>query len=134
MSQASVLKAALDPLRDRPEELIEVILRQAGVIEQLQKELAELKQQIKDINDRNDGLSAKVEELAKKAARQAAPFRIDEKHRVVERKRPGRPKGHPGVCRAVPDHVDEHIDVPLPACPHCGGAVAGVEPIEQFIE
>ena len=61
MSQASLLKAALDPLRDRPEELIEVILRQAGVIEQLQKELAELKQQIKDINDRNDGLSAKVE-------------------------------------------------------------------------
>jgi hypothetical protein len=24
--------------------------------------------------------------------------------------------------------------VPLPACPHCGGAVEGVEPIEQFIE
>ena len=83
MSQASFLQSALDPLRDRPEELVGIILRQAGMIEQLQKELAELKQQIKDINDRNDGLSAKVEELARKAARQAAPFRIDEQHRIV---------------------------------------------------
>jgi|HubBroStandDraft_1064217.scaffolds.fasta_scaffold59799_1 transposase len=134
MSQASVLKAALDPLRDRPEELIEVILRQAGVIEQLQKELAELKQQIKDINDRNDGLSAKVEALEKKAARQAAPFRIDEKHRVLERKRPGRAQGHPGVFRAVPDHVDEEIVVPLGACPHCQGRVGPRRPVVQYIE
>jgi len=134
MSQASVLKSALDPLRDRPAELIEIILRQAGVIEQLQKELAELKQQIKDINDRNDGLSAKVEELEKKAARQAAPFRIDEKHRVVERKRPGRPRGHAGVCRALPDHVDEEIVVPLAECPHCGGPVSSRRKVVQYVE
>jgi hypothetical protein len=74
MSQASLLQSALDPMRDRPEELIEIVLRQAGVIERLQKKLAKLKQQIKEINDRNDGLSAKVEELARKAARPAAPF------------------------------------------------------------
>jgi hypothetical protein len=113
MSQASLLKAALDPLLDRPDELVEIILRQAGVIEQLQEELADLKQQIKDINDRNDGLSAKVEALEKKAVRQAAPFRIDEKDRVVdrvvERENPGRAQGHAGVCRAVPAHVDEGI-------------------------
>jgi transposase len=134
MSQASFLRSALDPLRDRPEELIGIILRQAGMIEQLQKELAELKQQIKDINDRNDGLSAKVEELAKKAARQAAPFRIDEKHRVVERKKPGRAKGHPGVCRAVPDHVDEEIAVPLVECPHCHGPVGPRRTVVQYVE
>jgi hypothetical protein len=134
MSQASLLKAALGPLRDRPEELIEIILRQAGVIEQLQKELAELKQQIKDINDRNDCLSAKVEELAKKAARQAAPFRIDEQHRVVERKKPGRPKGHPGVCRAVPDHVDQEIVVPLVECLRCHGPVGPRRPVVQYVE
>jgi hypothetical protein len=134
MSQSSLLQAALDPLRDRPDELIAIILRQAGMIEQLQKELAELKQQIKDINDRNDGLSAKVEELAKKAARQAAPFRIDEQHRVVERKKPGRPKGHPGVCRAVPDHVDEVIVVPLVQCPHCRGPVRARRRVVQYVE
>jgi transposase len=134
MSQASVLKAALDPLRDRPDELVEIILRQAGVIEQLQKELADLKQQIKDINDRNDGLSAKLEALEKKAARQAAPFRIDEKHRVVERKKPGRAQGHAGVCRAVPDHVDEEIVVPLAECPHCRGPVRSRRRVVQYIE
>jgi hypothetical protein len=134
MSQASVLKSALDPLRDRPDELVEIILRQAGVIEQLQKELAELKQQIKDIHDRNDGLSAKVAELEKKEARQAAPFRIEEKHRVVERKRPGRPKGHPGVCRAVPDQVDEEIVVPLVECPHCRGPVGPRRRVVQYVE
>jgi len=134
MSQASLLKAALDPLRDRPEELIEIVLRQAGVIEQLQKELAELKQQIKDSNERNDGLSAKVEQLARAAARQAAPFRIDEEHRVLERKKPGRPKGHPGVCRAVPDHVDEQIVVRLMECPHCRGPVRSRRRVVQSIE
>jgi hypothetical protein len=69
MSQASLLQCALDPLRDDPEELIAIILLQAGVIEQLQKELAELKQQVKDSHDRHDGLLAKVAGLEKKAAR-----------------------------------------------------------------
>jgi transposase len=134
MSQTSLLRAALDPLRDRPEELIEIVLRQAGVIEQLQKELAELKQQIKEINDRNDGLSAKVEEWARKAARPAAPFRIEEQHRVLERKKPGRPKGHPGVCRAVPEAVDEEIVVPLVECPHCHGRVGPRRTVVQYVE
>jgi hypothetical protein len=34
----------------------------------------------------------------------------------------------------VPDYVDENVEVPLPACPNCGGPVAGVAPVEQFIE
>jgi transposase len=134
MSQTSLLKSALDPLRDRPEELIEIILRQAGMIEQLQKKLDELKQQIKNINDRNDGLSAKVAQLERKAARQAAPFRIDEKHRVAERKRPGRAKGHRGVFRAVPDYVDEEIVVPLVQCPDCRGPVGSRRTVVQYVE
>jgi transposase len=134
MSQAALLQAVLDPLRDRPEELIAIILRQAGMIEQLQKELAELKQQLKDGNDRNDGLSAKVQELETKAARQAAPFRIEEDHRVQERKKPGRAKGHPGSCRAVPDHVDQEIVVPLVECPHCHGQVGPRRPVVQYVE
>jgi hypothetical protein len=39
MSQTSLLQSTLDPLRDRPEELIALILRPAGMIERLQKEL-----------------------------------------------------------------------------------------------
>ena len=134
MSQSSQLRPVVEALRDRPEELIEIILRQADAIEQLQKEVAELKQEIKDSNDRNDGLSAKVDELEKKAARQAAPFRIDERQRVAEPKRPGRAKGHAGCCRAIPNRVDEQIVVPLVACPQCGGAVGPRRKVVQYIE
>jgi len=72
--------------------------------------------------------------LEKKAARQAAPFRNDEKHRVLERKRPGRPEGHAGVCRGLPDHVDEEIVVRLVDCPHCRGPVGPRRKVVQYIE
>ncbi len=134
MSQSSPLKPALESLRDKPEELIEIILRQAGVIEELRQDVEQLKQQIKDLNDRNDGLSGKVDELERKAARQAAPFRIEDKDRVVEPKKPGRAQGHEGSSRALPDHVDEEIRVPLAACPRCGGALKERRAVAQYIE
>jgi hypothetical protein len=134
MSQSSQLKPVVEALRDRPEQLIEIILRQAEAIEQLQKEVAALKQQIKDTDDRNQGLSAKVQELERKTARQAAPFRISEKHRATDPKKPGRPKGHPGSHRRIPDHVDEEITVPLQSCPQCGEPVKAGRQVVQYIE
>jgi len=134
MSSTSALKPALESLRDKPDQLVEIILRQAGVIDELRQEIEGLKQQIKDLNDRNDGLGTKVEQLERAVARQAAPFRIDDKHRVVARKRPGRPQGHPGSSRSIPDHVDEEIFVPLRGCPHCGGEVGPRRPVVQYIE
>ena len=113
MSEASPLKPTLESLRDQPDKLIEIILRQAGVIDELRKEVEQLKQQIKDLHDRNDGLSTKVEQLSRAAARQAAPFRIEDKDRVAQPKKPGRPKGHPGSFRAIPEQVAEEIIVPL---------------------
>jgi transposase len=134
MSQSSQLRPVVEALREQPEELIKIILRQADAIEQMQKELADLKQQIKDSNDRNDGLAAKVEALEQKAARQAAPFRIEEKDRVAQPKKPGRPKGHPGCFRSLPDHVDEEIVVPLVLCPQCGKEVGPRREVVQYIE
>src|ERR1700683_752974 len=134
MSQSSLLKSTLQPLRDHPDELIDIILRQAGVIDELRQEIQQLKEQIKDLNDRNDRLGAKVEQLQSAVARQAAPFRIDEKHRVIERKRPGRAQGHRGTCRATPDHVDQEIFVPLVECPHCRGEVGPRRSVVQYIE
>lgn len=98
--------------------------------------IVELEQRVADLVAENKTLRGQLDEAQRQAARQAAPFRRRDSKKVPEamRKRPGRPKGHPGVHRAVPAQVDEHVDVPLPACPHCGGAVDGVEPIEQFIE
>jgi transposase len=134
MSQSSPLRAALQSLREKPEELIEIVLRQAQAIEKLTQKVEQLEQQIKDLNDRNGGLSAKVRELETKAARQAAPFRIEEKQRASNPKKPGRPPGHPGSCRAVPDHVDEELVVPLAACPDCGGWLGPRRKVVQYIE
>lgn len=134
MSQSSSLRAALQSLRDKPDELIEIILRQADAIEKLTEKVEHLEQQIKDLNDRNDGLSAKVQELQTKAARQAAPFRIEDKKRASHPKKSGRPPGHPGSCRPIPDHVDEEIRVPLTVCPDCGGEVGPRRKVVQYVE
>ena len=134
MSQSSLLRSSLQGLREDPDQLIEIILRQAQAVEELSHQVQQLQQQIKDLKDRNDGLGAKVEQLQRAAARQAAPFRIDEKHRVAERKKPGRRAGHVGCCRAVPDHVDEEVKVLLPCCPQCGGTVERRRLVVQYIE
>jgi len=134
LSDPSTLRPILEELRGQPDQLIEIILRQAGVIEELRQDIEKLKQEVKDLHDRNDGLGTKVEQLERAVARQAAPFRIDDKHRVVERKRPGRAQGHPGSCRAIPDYVDEEIFVPLSGCPHCGGEVGPRRLVVQYIE
>ena len=102
----------------------------------LRAEVAALEQTVRDLLGRNRQLQETLDEQARAAARQAAPFRRRPSQKVPEgsRKRPGRPPGHPGVHRAVPDSVADPVDVPLTGCPHCGGPVAAVEAIEQFIE
>lgn len=134
VSNSSQLKQSLEALRDQPDRLIEIILRQAGVIEEQQKKIQDLEKQIQDLNDRNNGLSARLEQLEKAAARQAAPFRIADKHRKASPGKPGRKPGHPGAHRAIPDHVDEEIRVPLTQCPDCGQSVKGARAVEQYIE
>jgi len=134
MSQSATLKASLECLRDQPDRLIEIILRQAGVIEELRVEIQSLKDQIKDLQDRNDGLSAKVAALEQKTARQAAPFRIPEQQRQLHPQKPGRKAGHAGSCRPVPEVVDEQIEVPLRACPQCGQKVEKARPVVQYLE
>lgn len=98
--------------------------------------VTELEQRIADLMAENKAWRDQLDEAQRHAARQAAPFRRRDSQKVPEaqRKRPGRPKGHPGAYRAVPAQVDEQVEVPLPACPHCGGVVGAIEPIEQFIE
>jgi transposase len=98
-------------------------------IRELEAEIARLHQIIKALQDR-------LEELERAAARQAAPFRRQEKDRKPpeEHKKPGRKEGHPPAKREEPPRVDDHIEVRLTGCPHCGGEVSKVRPCEQFIE
>lgn len=134
MSDLSQLRQSLEAFRGEPDRLIEIILRQAGVIEEQRQKIQELEGQIKDLNDRNNGLNARLEQLEKAAARQAAPFRIPEKKRKLDPKKPGRPKDHPGSCRPIPKTVDREIVVSLHQCPQCGQAVQEARAITQYIE
>jgi hypothetical protein len=107
-----------------------------AIIDELRREIAELRTQLAAALEANRLLQERLDQLERTSARQAAPFRRRESKKVPpgSKKGPGRPPGHPGSRRVVPTHVDEHIDVPLMACPDCGGAITDVEPIEQFIE
>src|SRR5512143_2747207 len=94
-------RALIEPLRQENQALRAVI--------------ATLEQRITALTAENPALPHQLGEPQRQAARQAAPFRRRGAKKVPEalRKRPGRPKGHPGVHRAVPTQVDEHVEVSL---------------------
>jgi transposase len=75
-------------------------------------------------------LKAQLEQAQRAGRRQAAPFR--RRKRKDNPKKPGRKPGHPPANRPVPDHVDEEVDVPLGACPDCGGEVDEQGTDEQY--
>jgi transposase len=118
---------AVERLRREKEELAELNARLAAEKFGLERENAKLKEQLEQAEGR-------IEELERTAARQAAPFRRREALKVGEKKRPGRPVGHRGVRRPRPPQVDHIVEQPLPACPHCGGAVDDRAPLTQYIE
>jgi transposase len=104
--------------------------------EPLLARIAELEEIVRRLQAENQALRDQLDQANRKAARQAAPFRRPDSKKIPDglKKKPGRPKGHPGAHRQVPDRVDEHVDVPIAGCPGCGGAVTEVEAVEQFIE
>lgn len=134
MSSPQLLRASLESLRNCPDDLIEIIVRQAAALEELQKQVKDLQDQIRDLNDRNGGLQKRIEELETAAARPAAPFRIKDKHRVLSPKVPGRKAGHAAAFRSIPSQIDQRINVPLERCPECNSALSQVRCVVQYIE
>ena len=118
---------AVDRLRRENEALAETNARLATENLGLEQENVRLKEALEKAQER-------IDELERTAARQAAPFRRRETLKVAEPKRPGRRAGHRGVRRERPRHVDQVIEAPLTACPHCGGAVQDRAPLTQYIE
>jgi transposase len=105
-------------------------------IRDLQHQLAEALRRIDELVAENRHLRDQLDQAQREAARQAAPFRQAEAKKIPpdQRRRPGRPVGHPGVNRRVPDHVDATLTVGLPECPHCHGPVHDCQPLVQLIE
>jgi transposase len=94
----------------------------------LQSKCARLQAEIVALNEENERLREELKDLKRRLGetqragkRQAAPFR--RRKRKDDPKKPGRKPGHPPAHRPVPEHVDAEVDVPLGACPHCGGDV-----------
>jgi transposase len=108
----------------------------SDLLARLQQRIEALEERVRTLEAENRRLREQLEEEQRRAARQAAPFRRRESKKIPEgqKKRPGRKPGHPGFSRAVPDHIDEQVDVPLNACPDCGRPVDDVKPSEQFVE
>jgi transposase len=128
--------------REDPDRLLETALRQARELAEVLPELdglrsqnVVLRQQLEIQSKRIAQLEEALQGAERAAHRQAAPFRIEEKKRVLAPKRPGRKHGHPGAFRHKPDHIDEAIEVQLGSCPHCGGMhFKDQNAIEQLIE
>lgn len=90
-----------------------------------------LREAAERLRSENENLKQRLEEARRSGKRQAAPFR--RRKRTENPKRPGRKPGHPPAHRPVPDHVDAEVDVPLGACPHCGGEVDEHGTDEQYV-
>ncbi len=106
------------------------------LIDRLERELAALRVENERLRQELSQALERIAELERVAARQAAPFRRGEENKVPqqEQKRPGRPAGHRGAYRAVPEYVDQEVEVPLECCPQCGGRVEDRAPLVQYIE
>jgi len=129
--------------RTRRDDSKDLIDRQQREITQLRDDLARAEQRRRDVERERDRLKRQNERLkqqldaARRAGfRQAAPFAKD---------RPQGRGGHPGrragaaygrrARRPQPRRVDETYTAPLPpACPDCGGAIAGTRVATQYQE
>jgi len=133
--------SALQALRNDPDQLIRIIMQQAELIRELQDTIAKLTARIavlenalSEARGQQSKLQTSLDQVNRQAHRQAAPFRISENKRKSDPKKPGQKKGHPGIYRATPSHIDETIDVALEKCPQCGGPLADPKCIQQIIE
>lgn len=86
----------------------------------------ELEERIRFLEDLVVKLSSRIEELEKKLSDKQPPGKPDpppfvKPNKKGRKKKPGRRKGHKGISRMKPDHVDETVNLPMSECPGCGG-------------
>jgi hypothetical protein len=128
------LRETLEGLRDDPDALIEIVLRQAEQIRELNARVEELEQKVRDLNSETERLREERDEAEREGKRQAAPFRIGEEERSDEPDLPGRDEGHEASYRREPARIDRRVEAPMEGCPECGEPVTEVRPIRQVVE
>ena len=99
-----------------PEQLLDIVERQARQLLKQQSVIQAHEQQLKTLEKE---VAALKED---QRIGSVAPFRIDEKKRKQAPKKPGQKPGHRGAWRQSPPPAasDEHIEVSLSQCPDCG--------------
>lgn len=88
----------------------------------------ELEERVRFLEDLVVKLSIRIEELEKKLSEKQPPGKPDPPPFVKpgkkgRKKKPGRRKGHRGISRMKPDHVDETVNLPMSECPGCGAGL-----------
>jgi hypothetical protein len=129
----AALREALAPLWDRLRALEDERDRLLARLTTAERDRDRWQRRAKQLAAQNERLKTELEEARRAAKRQAAPF--GRHRRKKNPKAPGRKAGHPAAHRPVPNKVDEHIHVPLVACPRCGGSVEDVRPLApQYVD
>lgn len=130
MAEVPLTRESLEPLRGDPDALMDIILRQAGVITELREVNQRQEQAITKLEKRVADLEKQLEQGGGGGA---APFRVPEKKRRANPKKPGRKKGHQGKYRPKPEKADLVIEVPLECCPDCGSTLENCSEVEQHL-
>ena len=103
--------------------------------QRLRQEKRELEERIKEFTDKNRGLEGEVRDLKRRLASIAANERLGvalpaaamrpffKAPRDSKQDRPGAPKGHKGVTRQLPSHIDREEEAAAVRCPNCDGAL-----------
>lgn len=99
---------------------------------ELKLKVGELEKKVLDLEKQLVIKQLELEAARRAEKRQAAPF--SKGPPKLHPRKPGRPVGHPPARRAVPERVDELMEIPLCSCPHCHGEVTPDREEEQFIE
>ena len=88
-------------------------------LQELRILVRKLVKRIDELEQENTFLKKRVEELEGKQKAKEVPAFVKPERKAKSHKL-GRPKGHEGVSRPLPDHVDKEISHRLDCCPDCG--------------
>ena len=103
-------------------------------VEELKELIKKLTKRIDDLEKENLFLKKRVEELEGRQKTKEVPSFV-KSDKTTTSHQIGRPKGHEGISRPLPDHVDEEINHKISKCPDCNtklGKVLGRR--ERYVE
>src|SRR5688572_20366431 len=105
------------------------------------RRVAELEQRLEKELSEKALLKARLKDLEERLNKPRAPSFIKPNVPKKRRKRPGREEGHVAALRPMPEKIDRHQDVPLPAdaqgkasCPRCNTQLSDLKEHQRVVE